>query len=412
MAIRMYLNRTRTIRRNRPGLESASDMRTTVGTTAQTDDINVTPSDTLVQHEFDEIGLPHTFFTPRLAADATISADIAFTHASYMSAAGLNATIHVKVYRVTSGGGDVETLIGEGTSGDIGSTSGVQKTMTIPVPTPVVVYAGERIALRVYATRLDSGTPMGTGIVKFDFGGFAAAFDDTSLDLPDGLTWMANTTKLFARRTNVTGIGNFFDLLLTNGASASTTGVVNTVAGGTQVQWTRTAGGTVLEWISPRAKVGWTFSATSELPANNFFSIEPSVHESATAANCGWRVKCFRRRGSSEVECFSGDDTSELATSSQSRTVSSTMAGVTVTATDFLPDDRLVVRLYIIPASGQTMGGSRTCTVTYDNNTTTATGNVLVTFQDMSLDFKAEGDPAETGIIPSGTSTMGLGNGQ
>src|SRR5678816_2979974 len=106
-------------------------------------------------------------------------------------------------------------------------------------------------------------------------------------------------TKLFLRETTVTAIGSFRDMLASAGASL-TTGVVNTAGSGTQIQWTKTAGGAVLEWISGRVPVGgFTLSGTMT------FNIWAS--ESATAANAGGRVRVFKRTAAgSESEVGGG----------------------------------------------------------------------------------------------------------
>ncbi len=90
-------------------------------------------------------------------------------------------------------------------------------------------------------------------------------------------------TKLFLRQTYASGIGAFLDMLPT----ASTdyiTGVVNTAASGTQIQWTDSAGGSVLEWISGRVPSGgFTLSGT--------MSFSLWARESNMSANCGARAR-------------------------------------------------------------------------------------------------------------------------
>lgn len=92
-------------------------------------------------------------------------------------------------------------------------------------------------------------------------------------------------TKLFLRNTTNNAIGVFQDMQTTAG-SGSTTGVVNTTASGTEIQWTQTAGGTVLEFISGGAPSGgFTLSGTMT------FSIW--AHESNMNANCGARARVY-----------------------------------------------------------------------------------------------------------------------
>ena len=170
-------------------------------------------------------------------------------------------------------------------------------------------------------------------------------------------------TKLFIRNTALNGIGNFYDMVTTAGSSAAT-GVVNTAASGTQIQWTRTAGGTVLEFISGRVPSGgFTLSGTMS------FSIW--AHESNMSANAGARARVFKRTsGGTETEVGGGpyNDGVEFSTPN---TAEMTWTG-TPTSTAFAEDDRIIVRYYITNAGG-TMASGYTCTITY-NAADAATG--------------------------------------
>lgn len=137
-------------------------------------------------------------------------------------------------------------------------------------------------------------------------------------------------TKLFLRNTAANGIGTFFDMLATAGAG-SATGVVNSAASGTQIQWTRTAGGTVLEYISGRVPAGgFTLSGTMT------FSIW--AHESNAQANCGARARVFKRAANGTVTEIAGgpwNDGVEFGTSAAEMTWTGTP-----TSTAFAEDDR------------------------------------------------------------------------
>lgn len=183
-------------------------------------------------------------------------------------------------------------------------------------------------------------------------------------------------TKLFLRSTANNGIGTFYDMGTTAG-SASTTGVVDTVASGTEIQWTRTAGGTVLEWISGRVPAGgFTLSGTMT------FSIW--ANESHMNANCGARARVFKWTAAgveSEIGGGPYNDGVEFGTAAAEMTWTGTP-----TSTAFSEDDRIVVRYYITNVG--TMGGGFTCTLTY-NAADAATGDSFFQINE-NVAFKTE----------------------
>jgi hypothetical protein len=197
-------------------------------------------------------------------------------------------------------------------------------------------------------------------------------------------------TKLFLRETTENAIGSYRDMVTTAGSSV-TTGVVNTTASGTQIQWTKTAGGSVLEWISGRAPSGgFTLAGTMT------FSLWCA--ESNMNANIGARARVFKRTAAgSESEVGGGpyDDGVELTVTTQTEM---TWTG-TPTSTGFSEDDRIIVRYYITNVG--TMASGHTGTMNYDA-ADAATGDSFFQINE-TVTFKAEDAPAVTGDIPSGT---------
>jgi hypothetical protein len=134
---------------------------------------------------------------------------------------------------------------------------------------------------------------------------------------------------------------------------ASSGGVVDTVASGTEIQWTVTAGGAVLEWISGRVPAGgFTLAGTMTF---NLWALESNMN-----ANCGARVRVYRYTGSlAEVGGGPYSHGTEFTTGK----VEYTWTGAP-TSTGFNEDDRLVVRYFITNVG--TMAGGHTCTMSYD----------------------------------------------
>lgn len=188
-------------------------------------------------------------------------------------------------------------------------------------------------------------------------------------------------TKLFLRNTTANGIGSFNDMLSVAGSASSTSGVVNTAASGTQIQWTATAGGAVLEWISGRVPAGG-FVMSGALS----FSVQ--ALESNIAANCGAQAILSRRTPLGIVTPIGGSPWSDGVEFTTTNAQYDWTA--TPTTTTFLEDDRIVARIYITNVG--TMGGARTCTLNYDG----ADGGDRDSFVQITEDvnFKGEGDSA------------------
>lgn len=201
-------------------------------------------------------------------------------------------------------------------------------------------------------------------------------------------------TKLFLRNTTVNGItdtgdGVVYDLITTAGAG-SDTGVVNTVAGGTDVHWTKTAGGLTMAWITGRVPAGG-FTLTSA-------DISAWLHESATQANARGRVHIYRYQpGTPTITELGGspfnDDKTELSTSTTEDTWTAN-----VTDTAFSENDRLLVKFYI--TNNGTMPSGRTATITF-NAADGASGDSFVNIAE-TVAFKAES--VNTTITPAGAN--------
>jgi len=183
-------------------------------------------------------------------------------------------------------------------------------------------------------------------------------------------------TKLFLRNTQNNGIGStYFDMVITAGSSTST-GVVNTVGSGTEIQWTQTAGGSLIQWISGRVPAGGFTLTTTD--------ISIWAQESNGTANCGGRYRVFKRAADgTETELGGGpfNDGVEFGTSAAEMT----WVG-NVTDTAFAEDDRILLKVYITNVG--TMGNGRTCTITY-NGADAATGDSFFNINE-NVTFKSE----------------------
>jgi hypothetical protein len=198
-------------------------------------------------------------------------------------------------------------------------------------------------------------------------------------------------TKLVLRNTTANGItdtgdGIVYDMVTTFG-SASDTGVVNTTASGTEIQWTKTAGGSTIAWISGRVPSGGFTLTTTDVDA--------WCHESNMNANIGGRYRVFQRTAAGSVSELGGgpfNDGIEFGTAAASMT----WAG-NVTDTAFAENDRILVRLYITNVG--TMASGHTGTITF-NAADASTGDSFFNIAE-TVAFKAE-DVTGTGTCAAG----------
>lgn len=195
-------------------------------------------------------------------------------------------------------------------------------------------------------------------------------------------------TKLYLRSTQTNGIGaTYYDLIVTAG-SGSDTAVVNATAAGTEIQWTKTAGGAVAQFISGRVPAGgFTLHNTD---------ISIWALESTALANIGGRYRVFRRESNgTETEIGGGpfDDGVEFTTSNAEYTWSGDN-----TDQVFSENDRILIKVYITNIGVMAVG---TGTLTFDA-ANGGTGDSFLQFDGL-VTFKAE--PASVSI-PQGSLTL------
>jgi len=178
------------------------------------------------------------------------------------------------------------------------------------------------------------------------------------------------------------------------GSSADTV-VTNTVASGTEIQATKTAGGSTVAWISGRVPAGgFTLTAVDI----SLWQVESNMN-----ANIGGRFRLFKRTAAGTITELGGgpfDDGSEMGTSNTEDTWTGNP-----TDTAFSEDDRIILRYYL--TNILTMGGSFTGTMTF-NAAAGATGDSFLNLAE-TVAFKSDG-----GLFPffqDNTLTGGLQSG-
>ena len=145
-------------------------------------------------------------------------------------------------------------------------------------------------------------------------------------------------TVLYLRNTQNNAIGGtYYDLITTAGASVDTA-IVNTTASGTEIQFTKTAGGSLVQFISGRVPSGG-FTLTTG-------SVSLWLSENNMNANIGGRVRIFKRAaGGTETELGGGPFNfgTEMSVTTPREDVWTT----NVTDTAFAENDRILLKVYI-----------------------------------------------------------------
>ena len=347
-------------------------------------------------------GVPISWLSERFADDVTIASDLTLIVKLAGNPVADNAQWHFEIFRFKPRSNEL-TLLSE-----LYTQAGGEVTLTFPVPQPLSFVRGDRVWFRPTLVPTAGNTFVNVAQPTLSWGTKTTVGFRFVLTFAETFTTLTNTLILYPRRTAThTAGGNFFDLLSTKGALANTTGVRNTAAGGTELQWTRTAGGTVLEWISPRFAEPFYWTSADGTPTK-VASIIASANESSTSANCGIRFKLFRRsKLGVESVIWQASSSAELTTAALAYDTPTIAASASYTPTSMYADDRLVLRAYVINIG--TMASGFTATVGYDATGVNFPGETKLTVYNIEQ-FKAEADPDTPDTVPDGTSMLGMGN--
>jgi len=187
---------------------------------------------------------------------------------------------------------------------------------------------------------------------------------------------------------SVIGTDDVYDMLAAFGAS-SDTAAVNTAASGTEILFTKTAGGSSIAFVSGRVPSGG-FTLTSTFLSAWF-------HESNMLANCGGRFRVFKYTPGApatltEIAGGPFDDGVEFGTAAAEMTWTGN-----VTDTALAENDRLVLKVYITNVG--TMAAGHTCTLTF-NAASAATGDSFFQIAE-TVTFKIEAQAISPGAMAS-----------
>lgn len=340
------------------------------------------------------------FITWRVIDSVTISGTITLRLFINESVATVNATPRAKFWRLTAGGSDIEDYLGQidGTA-ELGTITNTAVTITGTLPS-FIFSPNERLIVRLYA--IPFGGSFGAGSVTLGYNGTVGTLNDSYIEFTEAIDFMGVGSLLYLRDSTANGISGFRDLLATKG-SATATGVVTTVASGSDIQWTKTAGGAALAWISRRLVQPATFTAASGYP-----KLQYMASESGNSVNAQVRVRVWKRDlGGTETLLWGPYDRgAELTTSIGATQISQGVPVGTPGLTATLDvNDRIVVRVY---ANNSGTMGNGTATLQYDG-ASPSTNMATFAIGAEGLIFKAESEPDNPVIVPGGLATTGVG---
>lgn len=169
-----------------------------------------------------------------------------------------------------------------------------------------------------------------------------------------------------------------FDMLPNSFGAAADTAVTNSTNGGTEIQATKTGGGSTVAWISPRVATGFTLTSTD---------ISVWAQESNMANNIGSRYRIFRRTsGGTVTEIGGGPFNDDLEMNNAAR--EDLWVG-NVTDTVINVDDRLILKLYLTNF-GSMVAATNGATFTFN----AASGTTGDSFLNLAETVSFKGEPA------------------
>lgn len=334
------------------------------------------------------------WITPPLAAAVTISGSITFNLWMAESGMNANAASNCVIDKIAATDQTITQIIKTTRTTEMGSTV-PPTTAENFAQTPgagVACNRGDRLRFRLFAD--DAGTMASGFTITAYFNGGAAARGDTFCSFTESLTFESDPAGSVIYFTDTAaGIdpGSAIEKeAWTSRGSGVTTAVTNMQAGWVApIQYTDTAGGTVLEWYT-RPLTAFTLSGMIGLNLRAKVQTSSSGQNRAEIAICNtngtgatvWGVSLFQSSPNPILL------TTELA------------AGVYVGGDDTAVTDgqRIRVRIYIDDENAFAMTGSQTATFYYAGTSGGASGDSFMTLPQTVTEFVTTRVPRSPGV--------------
>lgn len=321
-------------------------------------------------------GSPLEWMSAPLSADVTISGTITANIWASESSMSANVAINVVIDKVAATTNAITQVVKSTFVTELGTSLAAQNFtsgMTSGAYTGVAFSRGDRIRIRVFGDD-STGANMATGFtfaMTFN-GNTGAASGDTFVTFTENLTFETTSgtpagTQIWLRNlaSDVSTASVDLQAWTTQG-SGSSTGVTNTQNGWVSpIQMTDTAGGTVIDWFTPKL-VGFTLGGLAKAVM--------LMNESNNSANASARceIAIVNSDGTNPVVwsswCLSPPDSSSSATGELQTASGAQIFWMAGDDTTVNTNQRLRIRLYSDDTADAAMATGFTTTVTYDTS--------------------------------------------
>jgi hypothetical protein len=351
--------------------------------------------------------IPLCWVTAPLAADITISGSITWNLRVAESAAQANVAINGRIEKIDGATGAF-TLIDQTarTTEIVGATEAANNFSETPAA-GVLVKKGDRLRVRIFGD--DAGT-MGSGRT-FTFwynGGTAAATGDSYVTLTEDLTFVsepAGTQVFLTDTSSAVSTASVDREAWTSRGAGVQTDVVNTVNGYTApIQFTDTAGGTVVDWFT-RPLAAFTLGGAARC---NLRMVESNAAASAAASI---EIARVAGDGTSPTVWAINNHNEEIATGELAWSFLASGADLAIS-----DGQRIRIRVRIDDVGSDSAAAlvtGHTVTLYYAGTSGGASGDTYVTFT-QTLTEASSGTTATPGVAAvtaSGVSQPGRGRG-
>lgn len=346
-----------------------------------------------------EVGNNIEWISEPLAADVTIAGSITFNLRMLESAMAANVGAQCVIERLDHLGAIISTVIDSEQGVELGTAEAAQNWSASPTST--AFNKGDRIRVRVAGN--DAGGTMASGnTFTFSYDGTtAAASGDSYVTFTETFSFMtASPAGSILYLTNVNGpaVGAAIEKeMRTARGDGVDSVIVNTATGWTApIQWTDSAGGTVVEWYSKQLSA---FTLAERV------SLNIRALESSAAATAGLRMELATTdNDGSNVVIWAAANFNSDATVDRGELTNSEAAYVWHLGADDLAvsdGQRLRLRAYIDDTGNTPMVTGHTATLFYDGTSGGASGDSFITLTQTVSEFAdATFPPVPSRMVP------------
>jgi hypothetical protein len=175
------------------------------------------------------------FYSERVGSEFTLAGGVTIQLSGFCSDAAFTGRFRIRLWKITHGGSDIETFIGQADATADLTTATVLHSFDVLTPISTVIAPSERLIMQVTVIPTGAGgTSFGTGFATHRYNLFTSG-----VTLTETVTFLPNGVTFHLRRTATTGIGTFLDLLEAKSTDPFVEAKVLSQAGGTEIQWTK-----------------------------------------------------------------------------------------------------------------------------------------------------------------------------